>query len=371
MQQVRVLHILPSAHGYGAERQVVELLAGMRADDIASALLTIYHTDLTNIDALPFAMLSADRNGRTDKLFFPRLVREIRSFRPHIVHTHTHVGKYWGRAAAIVAGVPHIVHTEHNPCDPRRTRFERWADALLNPKTERVVTFFGEQATFLSSTDGWPREKFALIPNGLAFPIASDGTRAEARKALQLPNDRFAIFLIGRMEYQKNHALALEALAQMRPEVRARVLLCFAGSGEQESALRKQSHELDVDESVRFLGYRQDLRELLPGADLVLMTSRFEGMPLALIEAMSSSIPVLTTPWTGSRTMLGDGRYGFITRSFEPQDVARSVERAIEHPAARASVARNAYQFVQDSYGIGRMIAAHIDLYRDLCGVAS
>lgn len=371
MQQVRVLHILPSAHGYGAERQVVELLAGMRADDISAGLLTIYHTDLSDVDGLPFAMLSAQRNGREDKFFFPRLIHEIRAFRPQIVHTHTHVGKYWGRAAAIVARVPHIIHTEHNPCDPRRTPFERFADSFLNSMTERVVTFFGEQATFLSTTDGWPREKFTLIPNGLAFPVASYGTRDAGRKALELPDDRFAIFLIGRMEYQKNHELALEALAQMRPDIRARLLVCFAGAGEKESALRARSHELDVDEFVRFLGYRQDLRELLPAADLVLMTSWFEGMPLTLLEAMSSGVPILTTPWTGSRTMLGDGRYGFITKSFEPKDVAHAVERAVEHPAARESVARNAYEFVQESYSISRMIAAHVDLYRDLARIAS
>ncbi len=371
MEQLRVLHILPSAHGYGAERQVVELLAGMRADDISTGLLTIYHTDVSNIDALPFRMLSAGRHSRADKFFLPRLVREIRAFRPHVVHTHTHVGKYWGRAAAILAGVPHIVHTEHNPCDPRRTRFERFADTFLNSRTERVVTFFGEQATFLSTTDGWPREKFTLIPNGLAFPVASDGTRENARSVVKLPDDRFAIFLIGRMEYQKNHGLALEALAKMRPDMRARTLLCFAGSGEQESALRARSHELEVDEFVRFFGYRQDLRELLPAADLVLMTSWFEGMPLTLLEAMSSGVAVLTTPWTGSRTMLGDGRYGFITRSYDATDVARALERVIEHPAARDCVARNAYEFVQESYSISRMIAAHVDLYRDLCAVAS
>lgn len=343
----------------------------MRADDIAAALLTMYYTEVPNADMLPFQTLTAGSFGRFGPLFLSRLVREIRSFRPHIVHTHTRLGRYWGRTAALLARVPHIVHTEHNPCDPRRTHFERVADAFLSAVTERVVTFFGEQAAFLGTVTGWPREKFALIPNGLAFPIAPESTRERARAILGLPADRFTMFLVGRMEYQKNHSLALNALAEMRPEIRSRTLLCFVGSGEQESSLREESRELDVAEYVRFFGYRQDLRELFPAADLVLMTSRFEGMPLTLLEAMSSLVPVLTTPWTGSRTMLGDGRYGFITRSFEARDVARSLERAIDHPAARASVARNAYQFVQESYSIGRTIAAHVDLYRDLCRAAA
>lgn len=343
----------------------------MRADDIVAGLLTIYHSDVPEGAALPFTMLSArrDENGRAFVL--PRLVHEIRSFRPHIVHTHTNPGKYWGCIAAVLAGVPHIVHTEHDPCDPRRNHFQRVANAISHSMTERVVTFFGEQATVLFTTGGWPREKLTLIPGGVAFSAAHEGTRENARAALGLPADRFTMFLAGRMGYQKNHVLALNAFAQMRPEIRSRTLLCFAGSGEQESSLRAQSRELEVAEHVRFLGYRHDLRELLPAADMVLMTSWFEGMPRTLLEAMSLSVPVLTTPWTGSRTMLGDGRYGFIARSFDPKDVACSVERAIAHPAARKTVARNAYQFVQESYGIGRAIAAHIELYRNLCGAAA
>lgn len=343
----------------------------MRADDIAAALLTIFGGEVPNPEMLPFKTLTAGRDGRLDPLFLLRLVRKIRSFDPHIVHTHTRVGRYWGRAAAVFARVPHIVHTEHNPCDPQRTRCECVADAFLNSMTERVVTFFGEQAAVLGRIAGFPREKFTLIPNGLAFPIATEATRDRARAILELPGDRFIIFLVGHMEYRKNHSLSLNALAQMRPEIRSRTLLCFVGSGEQESSLRAESRDLDVAEYVRFFGYREDLRELFPAADLVLMTSRYEGMPLTLLEAMSSSVPILTTPWTGSRTMLGDGRYGFITRSFEPRDVARSLERAIDHPATCATVARNAYQFVQESYSIGRTIAAHVDLYRDLCRAAA
>ncbi|MBV8116986.1 MAG: glycosyltransferase family 4 protein [Candidatus Eremiobacteraeota bacterium] len=209
-----------------------------------------------------------------------------------------------------------------------------------------------------------------MIPIGLAFPIASDGSRASARTILEIPEDRFAIFVVGRMEYQKNHQLALRALAAMRPEIRANVLLCFAGSGEGESELRELSHELGVDSYVRFLGYRQNLRELLPAADITLMTSFFEGMPLALIEAMSAGIPIVTTPWTGSRTMLGDGRYGFITRNYEPENVARTIERAIEHPLARKTVAENAQRYVEESFSIGRMIDGHVDLYRMVAGAA-
>ena len=122
MSAVRVLHILPSISGYGAERLTVELLRhlpsterrrraadGLRAAGRQSADAPI--SDLSRV---------AQEVAKTGS-FSSILVREIRRYAPDIVHTHTHVGKYWGRTAAIMAGVRRIVHTEHNPCDFRRT----------------------------------------------------------------------------------------------------------------------------------------------------------------------------------------------------------------------------------------------------------
>ncbi len=321
LQRVRVLHILPSGNGYGVERQVTELVAGLRASDVAAQRSSAF---------------------RSNTLCLPRLVGELRAFRPHVVHTHSY-GRYWGGAAALLAGVPHIVHTEHNPCDPARTRFARVADPLLNSKTERVVTFFGEQLPFLRWVSGWPREKFALIPHGITPCAAPDCTRESARNLMQVGNGQFTVLLVG---CRKNQKLAQQAFAKMRPEIRARTVFYVPPP------------------------HHVDLRALLPGADLVMMASRFEGMPHALLEAMSSSVPVLTTPWTGSRTMLGDGRYGFITRSFDPKDIALTLERAIEHPLARETFARRAYRFVQESYTIARTISAHAELYNDVCGIA-
>ena len=85
--------------------------------------------------------------------------------------------------------------------------------------------------------------------------------------------------------------LALRAFAELPEELRSRTILFFAGAGEQEVALRGLAHALAIADRVRFLGYRTDVQSLLAGVDLVLMTSWFEGMPLALLEAMNAGVP--------------------------------------------------------------------------------
>lgn len=366
---VRVLHILPSVQGYGAERQIMELLKLLRCEQIDPALATVYEPRPEALESLPFRVFSAARKGRGDLGFFRRLIHVIRSAAPQIVHTHTHVGKYWGRMAALAAGVPHIVHTEHNPCDTRRNGAERIADAVLHRATSRVITFFPEQGEILSQNEHLPADKVAVIPNGLHLPPEcqiSGAARDEAREVLGLHRGQIAIMLVGRMEFQKNHALALHAIAALPQQLRSLCVLAFAGGGRDEEMLRGLARALSIEEQVRFLGYRSDVPKLLQGSDLVLMTSWFEGMPLALIEAMIAGVPIVSTPWTGSANMLGNGRFGFITEGYEPVHVAASIVFAMAHGAMRGDLARRAREHVYRQYGIARMIDAHRSLYLEI-----
>lgn len=367
---ISVLHIIPAVRGYGAERIIVELLKRLPSARVDAALLTIYEPPAETISTLPFPIFYAGRKNRRDRLFLGRLVREIRRYHPDIVHTHTHVGKYWGRVAAMMAGVKKVVHTEHNPCDFRpHTWLERTMDAILHRWTSRVVTFFPDQGTVLMECEGLPRHKLVFIPNGLE-QSGETIDRNEARDRLNVGSHEYAIMTVGRMEYQKNHILALRAFAALPEETRNRTLLLFAGSGENEESLRELASVLRIADRVRFLGYRTDVPSLLPAIDLLLMTSWFEGMPLALLEAMIAGVPIVTTPWRGARDMLGEGKFGFLASGFEAPQVAAEIQRALNHPALCRDIALRARQYVRD-YDLSRMADAHRDMYMQLCGEAS
>jgi glycosyltransferase involved in cell wall biosynthesis len=371
-RRIRVLHVGRAAQGYGAERVVVELLRRLATTDIDVGLLTLFEAPVEARAALPFPLLHAGRKRPGDPFFLPRLIREMRHFAPDVVHTHTLAGKYWGRVAAVAARISCIVHTEHNPCDFRnRPALSRAADRLLNRASSKVITFFAEQSEALRAFEHLPASKLVVIPNGLVTSEREPGDAQAVRQRLGIAADQFVVLLVGRMEFQKNHILALRAFASLSQATRSRMLMLFAGAGENEEMLRGMTHALDLAEHVRFLGYRNDVPEILAASDLLLMTSWFEGMPLALLEAMLAGVPIVSTPWIGARNMLGDGQFGFLTAGYEPAQVAAEIERAASHPALRRETAERARRRVQQEYDIDRMADAYRDLYVHLRGAAS
>ena len=369
MSPLRVLHVIQCLHGYGAERQVRELLAYLQSPDIRVAAATVYPSGLSQqeLEDLPFPTFDAERKSRLDFAFLPRLVGKVRAFAPHIVHTHTHSGKYWGRIAAWLAGVKHVVYTEHNPCSPHRGRLAEIVDPLLHARTNRIVTFLPEQREYLAQTQGVEKEKIAVIANGLPSVDGHADARDRARAALEIGNDRFAIFAIGRFTEQKNQTLMLRAIAELDREDRDRLLLFFIGSGADEAMLRDVARILDVESSVRFLGYRRDVLDILPGADLLLTTSLFEGMPLTLIEAMTAGVPILSTPWIGASEMLANGRYGFITAAWDASSVASALKRTMSQPRVRREMAARASAYASCTFDIRRTAEEHRALYHNLC----
>jgi glycosyltransferase involved in cell wall biosynthesis len=364
---LRVLHVISTLRGYGAEGLVRDMVGLIDGDGIEAAALTVYDSKLTAEDRARFrpALLEVGRSKRSDLLFLGRFAKLIASWRPDVVHTHTHVGKYWGRLAALLAGAPVIVHTEHNPCDPRRNPLERIADRALDRGTARVVTFTREQADWLADFEGIARAKTAVIANGIVAPAArTDASRAQGRARLGAGADEFAVLMVGRIEYQKFHRLALEAVAALAPQSPVRLYL--AGGGTHELELRAFVESAGIGGRVTFLGYRNDVGLLLHGADLMLMTSRFEGMPLALLEAMAAGTPVRTTPWIGAAEILEGGALGRLTRGWDPAELAAALEDDARDPAGLRERAERARAAVAAKYRIEQTAQAHREFYRTL-----
>lgn len=369
MKRLRVLHVISTLKAYGAEKQVLELIPSLVQNGIDVRALAVYDANLSAQErgALGDAASSVGRSGRRDYAFGPRLVRAIAQFRPDVVHTHTHVGKYWGRPAARLAGVRAIVHTEHNPCDPRRNAAERVLDRAFGRFTSRFVLFFPEQREFLARLESIAPEKIVAIPNGLdagAFDVRAQ--RGDVRRANNFSDDRLAVMMVGRLEHQKNHQLALAALARLPHDLRERVDLYVVGAGSREPHLRALSQELGVAATTRFLGYRDDAERLLGGADVLLNTSHFEGMPITFVEAMLAGVPIVTTPWLGASTMLERGSLGFIASGWTGESLATALQRALEDPGARARCSAAAAERARNDYTVARTARAHVALYESL-----
>ena len=367
---MRVLHVITALSGGGAERFVASLTPALSEHLTRCGVLVVNPVAIPGplAHAAKLDVLEINRRGRYDASFLGRMISAMRAWRPDVVHTHMFHGTYWGRVAALAAGAPAIVRTEHLPCDPQaRVRGTAFADRILNSATAAIVTFFPEQGRFLARYEHFAEAKLAIIPNGIVHAPAPTRAQAlEARRGLRADADAFVIVVLGNLHRHKNQTLAIDAVAELDAAHRRRVRLYFLGDGIDRPKLMSHVNERALREHVVFLGFRNDVAQLLPAADLLLMPSLSEGMPLALLEAMSAGVPALSTPWRGVRDMLRGGELGTIADDFAPTTIARSIRAIMDDPERARQTARKAQAVARVDYDIARTAARHVRLYESL-----
>jgi glycosyltransferase involved in cell wall biosynthesis len=288
--------------------------------------------------------------------------RSIHLISPDIVHTHTHVGAVWGRAAAVLARVPRIAHTEHRSVD-RLPPLERAAIALLNSRTDVIVTFSERAAKLVRE-----RERIRdlhVIPNGIRVrPLPSETDRRIARRKLDLDEKVVAVGMIANLYPHKNPFLGIDAIARLPAQSRGAIRLALFGDGPLRHALSARADELGVQALVRFYGFRTDIEQLLPGMDLILTTSPREMMPISLLESMNAALPIIGAPHAGTLDLVVDGETGLVLKSWDPGLFGEALEWAITHPEWRARAGSAAHLRLKKYFDIETVADRYVDLYQ-------
>jgi glycosyltransferase involved in cell wall biosynthesis len=365
---LRVLHVISMLTGGGAEKFLCALASAFDESAVHTGIMPVYPTsvpfdeaELRRISIIPIA-----RRSRYDPGFLGRMLRGVRQFKPDIVHAHLHNGKYWGRLAALAARVPIVIFTEHSPQGEKRIIPEILVDEVLNRVTDGVITFTQRQRSMLEKNERIPPGKLRVIENGIPLPPPPDARRrSEARAQLCVEEDGFAIFVVGRLEPIKNMQLAVRAMREL-PDARPRIHLYIAGDGSEMNPLRDLAVTQEVTARVTFLGHRRDAVHLLCGADVLFLPSLVEGMPLAALEAMTSGVPVMSTPWAGSEELLAGGRLGVVLADWNPRTAARAFQEAAANESALREMAQRALDFARGRYDIRRAAREHERFYTEL-----
>lgn len=332
--------------GPGQETQVLSL-EGRAAEALAAwPRLAVSGADLRFFDKAP-----GWRAGTLAALW-----RHLRQARPRAVHTH-HVGPLiYGGLAARLAGVPRIIHTEHDAWhldDPRRRRLQRAVLTLVRP---RLVA--DSDAVAAAVRGHLPGQAVTVIRNGIDTLHFSPGARAAARAALggltDLPREARLIGCAARLHPVKGHRFLLAALARLDPGVH----LALAGLGEEDAALRTQVQAEGLVGRVHFLGRVDDMRGFYQALDLFCLPSLAEGMPLSPLEAQACGVPVVVTAVGGSAEAVCP-RTG---RLVPPADVAALAEALAGQFARREGA--DPRPFVLARGDARAMVAAYRALYQ-------
>ena len=262
--------------------------------------------------------------------------------RVRVMPVHT-TGR-WGGAASV----------------PRSTR-------LFFPWIDSVIAIADAQRDYLIRQEGIPPGKLVVIPNGVEIdcPDASvrAGRREEIRAELGVDPHAKVVMILAVLRPEKNHELLLQAIARIRPRVPKLVLL-VVGDGPRRSFLEEEVRRLDLTSTVRFLGHQPEGRRFWAAADLAVLCSHplVETLPLSLLEAMDSALPVVATEVGALREIVSPGENGELVAVGAEEELAAAIEKILLDSEMARRYAERSQRVVGDRYGVERMVRTTEDL---------
>jgi glycosyltransferase involved in cell wall biosynthesis len=360
VQRAGVLHVIGRLN-VGGPAHLVTALARSSQTVVATGAVQegeVEHAHLADVQLHRIPGLGRRVRPSDDTRALRALITLMRRQPPDIVHTHTAKGGALGRLAAEPARVPRRVHTFHGHLlhgyfSPAMTAAVLAVERALARRTDRLVAV-GERVRddLIAAGIGRP-EQYAVIPPGVRLAPLPD--RDAARERLGLTDDRPVVAYVGRLAGIKRPERVVE-LARRVPDA----VVLLVGDGSERAAL-----EAAAPSNTRFLGWRSDVETVYAAADLAVLTSDNEGMPLTLVEAALAGVPAVTTDVGSAGEVVRDGRTGLVV----PADVdalTGAAERLLSDGALRRRLGAAARNRALEEYSVERMVRAHLDLYAGL-----
>ena len=401
-QHTRVVRIIARLNVGGPAKHVVWLTSGLEDAGYRSLLVAgtvpegeedmSYFADQAGVKPLYIPEMSREislKDAVTTWKLFRLLLRE----RPDIVHTHTAKAGTVGRVAGflyrwltpgVFIGRPRackFVHTYHGHVFHsyygrlRTQTFLTIEKVLARLVTDRLVVVSEQQKAEINQTFGvGTADQIRVIRLGLDLNVFANygNRRALFRKQLGIDDDTVLVGIVGRLTEIKNHEMFLESVARVKSD---NVRFVIIGDGALRASLEQQARSLGVENKVIFAGGRKDPENFYPALDIVALTSRNEGTPLTLIEAMANGRPVIATSVGGVVDLLGTveekGDYDICERgiSVRPYDVdafAAGLGRLIEDKKLQNQLGSKGLEFVDQNYRKERLLDDIKNLYGEL-----
>jgi glycosyltransferase involved in cell wall biosynthesis len=348
------------ARGLDAARYDQRLYSGSVAPQEADYL----ELCATDVSAIPVPGLGRSVRPFDDARALAELIAAMRRFRPHIVHTHTAKAGALGRLAAIAAAAPVKVHTFHGHLlhgyfSPSKTRLVVESERALARTCDRLVSVGEQVRDELVAAGIGDSAQYVVVPPGTRLrPLPG---RAAARRELGLPPHDPVVAYVGRVTGVKRPDRFLAVAREVRLSLpRTRFVVCGQGD-----LLPELSRDSGLAPPPLLLGWRSDVETVYAAADVVLLTSDNEGMPVSLIEAALAGVPAVATRVGSVAEVVEHGVTGLLAAP-RTEELARDVVRLLRDPLLRRRMGRDARESAQRRFGEQRLVGDMDRLYTSI-----
>lgn len=369
---LRIVHVVLDLHEGGLERVVTDLILGGARAGHNPHVVCYRRAGQLAAELAPDQYSVVGHQSPASMLAPLGLATFLRRLQPEIVHIHSGI---WYKAAyaSRLARVGPVIFTDHGRPMPDPLSHRGW-DIIGARMTDHVVAVSTPLAEYLAERLYVSRENLSVIPNGIRMgALLSVEETMRVRRGLSLPEEALVVGTVGRLDPIKAYDRLLHAFAQLRsgssvgpkPDT-----LLLIGDGPERGRLERLVGELELGDSVRFLGWRTDVSRILGAMDVFVLPSDSEGTSISLLEAMAAGRAVVATAVGGTPDVIGAGGAGRLVAPGDVEALADGLREVLGDAEHRRQLGRRGRDRVAERYSFEAMALAYQKLYEKLRSAA-
>lgn len=367
---MNITHVVENLNRGGLERMVLDLARLQQQQGHQCQVLCIYEAGALahELDAAGIPVVACNKGRGLDLRALARARWAIDRHDTDVLHTHNAMAHYQAVLASCGLDVLRILNTRHGMGAGQRTGRKEWLYRRALARTDLVVTVCEAARRHGMSRGVLPQGMTRVVPNGIAVERFTPASRAMRRQLLQmlaLDEQAFLIGNVGRLNWTKDQAGLIRAFRQVHRHCPQAVLLLI-DDGELRAELERCAGQEGVREAVRFLGDRNDVRELLQGLDVFVLSSVSEGYSMALLEACAAALPIVATDVGGNGEIVHSGRTGQLVPPGDPDALAEAMLLLWHEPQRASAYASAARAWVEKHGSLEAMADRYERLYQTM-----
>lgn len=364
---MNITHFVESLDRGGLERMVLELVKYQHRQGHHCQVVCLYSTGALahELDELGIAVKACGKRQGFDLTALARARRMVSTHATEVLHTHNAVAHYQAVLATRGLRMRQVINTRHGMGINRRVRRREWLYRRALAHTDAVATVCEAARNDAIRRGIVPSAKACVVPNGIhveAFDAVSPWMHDRLTRLLDLPGQTRLIGTVGRLNWTKDQLGLIRAFRRVR-EHYADTALVLIGDGELRASLQQSAIDEGVAESVHFLGDRSDVRELLQGLDMFVLSSLSEGYSMALLEASAAALPIIATNVGGNGEIVRDGINGRLVPAGNPAVLAEAMLAFLRGPQHATALGQAARAWVERYGSLETMAMRYAQLY--------
>lgn len=361
---INVLQLIEGLSFGGAETKLLELIARMDGNRFRTVVCSLGMGDRikSNFDGLNVKFVNLKRRGRIDPKIIWDVAKLIRSERIDVVMTTLFYADVVGALARTMSPAKAVFSWETISAPEWLLRHRLLTYRFAMHFCDKVVSVSNATADWLVDKRGVPRSKVMVIPYGVDLKLYQVGRNPELKAKLGVPAESPVVGVVARLHPQKGHRYLIEAarsIVASHPAVR----FVIVGDGELRPELEQQVRDSNLSQNFLFLGFRDDVKDLLKVFDMFVLPSLYEGLPNVVLEAMATGLPVVATAVDGTIELIVDDETGFLVPPKSPQDLSAKISFLLADDERRRRFGNRGRERVEQNYSLEKQVISFQNLY--------